>query len=92
MSKRYVPCIEEEDEKILFNEGRFTFLAPIPDNFIRVVKCENENKQTLSYTIDKQFIKVINNECGPFNLYYEATKSNILENLINIIGGNKKKK
>lgn len=84
-STTYSPNIEGEDKNLKLENGKIIFNVNKPDNFTRMIKCENGNGQRLSYVVKDDLIKVVNNSCSPFTLYYEVSKSNILENLMHYI-------
>lgn len=81
-SKRYIPCITDEEANLKVKDSKFIFICQLPENFNRVVNCETDKKDRLSYIVKKDCIEVTNNNLEPFSLHYEVSKSRMIESLI----------
>lgn len=80
-SKRYVPCISEED--LNQADKQHQFICRLPENMTRIIRCESEDGNELQYSIiDNDYIEVTNQGINPFIIFYEVSKSQIIENLI----------
>ena len=75
-SKRLIPCITEENEK-----RDFELFWTKPSNFIRMLKCEDENNNEIKYDVLDNEVKFYLDTIKSITIYYEVDKNEIYEQL-----------
>ena len=81
-SKRLVPCITDDELKSEYKDQKdFILYCNYPDNFIKMIKCEDDNHNDVNYELLDAEIKIITNEIKPVTIFYEVTHSYIFDQL-----------
>lgn len=81
-SKRLIPCVTEEDEQDVENgEKVFELFWTKPSNFIRMLKCEDDDKNDIQFEVLDLEIKILVGSIKPVTIYYEVSNSSILDQL-----------
>ena len=81
-SKRLIPCITDEEMRTKYKDQKdFVVYCSYPNNFTKMIKCEDDNHNDVNYELLDTEIKIIINEIKPVTIYYEVTNSSILDQL-----------
>ena len=78
-SKRLVPCCTSEE--VCSDRKDFIVYCSKPANFIKMVKCEDDDKNNIQFEVLELEIKIIVNELKPVTIYYEVSENYILNQL-----------
>ena len=86
-SKHLIPVITEDDEQELINgRDEFELFFQKPENFIKMIKIEDDDKNEIEFEDDNEFVKIKTKSIKPVTLFYEVTNNYILEQLKESIG------
>lgn len=85
-SKHLIPIINEENKQELINNRKdFELFYQKPENFIRVIKIEDDDKNEIDYIDNSEFIEIKTKSIKPVTIFYEVANSYILEQLKEIM-------
>lgn len=81
-SKHLIPVITEEDEQEIINgKKEFELFYQKPENFVKMIKIEDDDKNEIEFEDDNEFIKIKTSSIKPVTIFYEVTNNYILDHL-----------